>query len=381
MKLPERISSPAFVDTTLRDGEQAPGVSFSPADKERIALALAAAGVDEIEAGTPAMGADEQATLRHLGTLALPCRLTAWCRACESDLIAAAKSNMKSVHISFPVSDIHLETVEKNRNWVLQCLDKLVLRGEKHFSFISIGAQDASRADPVFLAEFAHRCGELGIHRFRVADTVGIWNPATVERTVRYLTGESACAIGFHGHNDLGMATANTLAAIEGGAASVDVTVNGLGERAGNAPLEEVVMALRITMGLDSNIRTTHLIALSQLVASLSGRLLPPGKPVVGESAFTHESGIHCQALLREVRAYEPFAPEEIGREGRTFVIGSHSGRSILKHVLEIDTCDTDMLDTLLAEVRQNAVRNKRSIDIDELQRIWERLKQDRQKV
>ncbi len=221
---------------------------------------------------------------------------------------------MPAVHFSLPCSHVHLHALGKDRTWVLQRLRDCAGLSREQFDFVSVGAQDASRCDLEFLIECARVAREAGVDRFRLADTVGIWSPHQVGRAVAAVrSAVPDLMIGFHGHNDLGMATANTLAAVCAGAASVDVTVNGLGERAGNAPLEEVVMALALCHGLDCGIDTQRLREISRQVVQASGRPIAPNKPIVGERLFCHESGIHVAALSVEAKTYEPFDPAETG--------------------------------------------------------------------
>jgi homocitrate synthase NifV len=299
-----------LVDATLRDGEQAPGVVFSREEKLAIATQLEQMGVNELEIGSPANGADELATLQCLTELNLCCRLTVWCRAVEDDIRLASQSGADAIHISIPVSDIQLEALGKSRTWVLKALSKSVARARKAFSFVSVGAQDASRANVGFLVKFAQEVGACGAQRFRFADTVGVSDPFEVYLTLMRLRAKvSGIEFGFHGHNDLGMATANALAAFKAGARCVDVTVNGLGERAGNTSLAEMVMAGRICADLDLHIDTGGLIEVSNLVARASGHAIAHDKPVVGRDAFTHESGVHVRCLLADEQSYEPFPP------------------------------------------------------------------------
>jgi homocitrate synthase NifV len=324
-----------LVDTTLRDGEQTPGVCFTARQKRQIARLLADAGVPEIEAGNPAMGAAEQEAVRGIVDLRLPCRLTAWCRARRSDVEAALRACAPAIHVSFPVSEIHLHALARPWSWVLQCLDELLPYCRDRFEFVSVGAQDASRAGPERLVEMARRVSDLGGDRLRLADTVGIWSPAqTADALGTVHAAEPGLCLGFHGHNDLGMATANSLAAWQAGATTLDVTVNGLGERTGNAPLEQVTMALRTSLGHDCGVDPRQLLGLSSAVAQAAGKPVAFHQPVVGDGVFTHESGIHVHALLRDARTYEPYAPELVGRGPRNITVGKHSGTSSLDYIL-----------------------------------------------
>lgn len=323
------------IDTTLRDGEQAPGVWFARADKLAIARALDRAGVDELEVGTPAMGPQVQADIRRIVALGLGCRLSVWCRARPDDLAAAARCQVEGVHFSLPVSEIHLGALAKDRAWVLEQVAHLVRAAKGHFDRITMGAQDATRADPDFVLQLAALAKETGVHRLRIADTVGIGRPSTVSALIHSVKkAVPDLDIEFHAHNDLGMATANALTALEAGAQAVSVTVNGLGERAGNATLEQIVMALCGHPLLSCTVDTTALLPLCRIVARASGQAIAATQPVVGERVFSHESGIHCHAMLKDPRAYEPFAPQQVGHGERRFVLGPYSGGAAIRHLL-----------------------------------------------
>jgi homocitrate synthase NifV len=325
-------SFPYIIDTTLRDGEQAPGVVFSTEDKIRIVRLLEKAGIPEIEIGTPAMGNKEIEDIQTIIQQGFNLKTLSWCRALKSDIDKARIAGTQGVHISFPVSEIHLITMGKDYGWVFRTLRETVTYAENYFEYVTIGAQDASRAEKQLLFDFVKNSEALGASRLRIADTVGILNPFNTYSLFLELSGLCPqIALEFHGHNDLGMATANTLAAFQGGAGSASVTVNGLGERAGNAALEEVVMAWELSFKNSMTIDTTVFGELSELVSRSSGTAIHCHKPIVGNKALKHETGIHTQLLMKNRETYQIIPASAIGKKENEFVFGKHSGKTAIK--------------------------------------------------
>lgn len=363
-----------FCDTTLRDGEQAPGVAFSAAEKVAIARALDAMGVQLIEAGIPAMGAAERETLRRIADCGLRAGLVAWCRATPSDIAAAAAARAGVAHISVPVSEAHLEgKLGRDRRWARAAIRDRVADALDRGLGVSVGFEDASRADDGFVADLAAGLHDLGVRRIRWADTAGVAEPFAVHRRLTALVAAVPVEWEIHAHDDFGLATANTLAAALAGCRWASTTVIGLGERAGNAPLEEVAMALGHLHGIPTGLDTTALRAVACLVARAARRPLPAGKAVVGRSAFAHESGIHVHGTLRSPSAYEPFDPAEVGGR-RRFVLGKHAGRASLRYALDRQGVSPDdaVLGHVLEEIRYQAVTRKRALRYREVREIYE---------
>ncbi len=365
--------TPWIIDTTLRDGEQAPGVVFSASEKTAIASLLADAGVHELEIGYPAISHEEQEIIRKIVALHLPVRLTSWARAKWDDVEAAAASGTEAVHISFPLSALYLMLMEKDYGWVQRQLQELVPKAKKYFNIVSVGAQDATRAEPELLNLFLLDATACGADRIRIADTVGIATPLSIMRLVGALQAVSPTALEFHAHNDLGMATANALTALEAGCQAVSVSVTGIGERAGNAALEELAIALTLSETFQTTIDSRKLSTLCSVVSKASGRVIQDQKPVVGKSAFQHESGIHCAALLKNPLSYQPFLPDQIGRDNYELVIGKHSGSASLQHYYSGRGINITKSEAshLLAVVRTTASEKKRALHPDELDTLY----------
>jgi homocitrate synthase NifV len=360
-------------DTTLRDGEQAPYVAFNTQEKLTIARLLYESGADELEVGIPAMGYKEQSDLKEILALGLPIPIMSWNRATMSDLEASLSCGVKSVDLSIPVSDILIGVkFAGDRERLLRNIEEVVKTAKQEGLFVCIGGEDASRADHTFLSSLLELGHDLGADRFRYCDTVGILTPSQTYQNVLALTDLQLLDIEMHTHNDFGMATANAIAGIEAGAVSVNTTVIGLGERAGNASFEQVLMSLTHQFGERRDIDASRLKELVQSVSYAAQKPIASNRPIVGEHIFSHESGIHVNGLMKSDDAYEAFSPEEVGLM-RQFPIGKHSGSSTLLYHLEASGISASRREVnhLLPKVRALVTQRKRVISPKELEEMY----------
>jgi len=359
------VDKTRFFDTTLRDGEQTPGVTLTPEQKLEIACALSDIGVHVIEAGSAAASEGELTAIQLISEAGLRTECCTYVRALPYDIDLAADAGADSVHLVVPVSDLHIvEKMRKTRDEVYEMAMSAVTYAKERGLIVELSGEDASRADQTFLAHLYRGGVESGADRLCFCDTVGILTP---ERTAEYIPPLTEIApVSIHCHNDLGFALANTITALKSGASCAHVTVNGLGERAGNTPFEEVVMSLEVLYERDTGISTEQIYPLSTLVARLTGIDLPANKAIVGSMAFTHESGIHTHGVLRNARTYEPVPPEMVGRT-RRIVLGKHSGSASVEASLnELGyTVTKEQLAAILARVKQLGDEGKRVTDAD----------------
>jgi D-citramalate synthase len=320
-----------FLDTTLRDGEQTPGVSLTPEQKLEIATSLSEIGVNIIEAGSAVASEGEREAIKLISEAGLSAECCTYSRARTGDIDLAVESGADSVHLVVPVSDLHIEKkMGKTRDEVFKMAMETTEYAKERGLIVELSGEDASRADQEFLRGLFKAGTEHGADRLCFCDTVGLMTP---EKVRDYIPKLCFAPLSIHCHNDLGFALPNTVAALASGASCAHVTVNGLGERAGNTSFEELVMSLEKLYNFRTGIQTEKLYKLSTLVSKLTRVPLATNKPIVGAMAFTHESGIHAHGLMKDSGTYEPMRPETVGRT-RRIVLGKHSGSASVQAAL-----------------------------------------------
>ncbi|MFG2994492.1 hypothetical protein ACGFZK_35215 [Streptomyces sp. NPDC048257] len=355
-------------DTTLRDGEQTCGVAFRVEEKVRIARLLDEMGVDCIDAGFPASSQADQDAVRGIAALGLNARVVAFCRPNRGEIDLARACGADSVYTFVPTSDVHMRVKFGGADRAVRDRLKREMADGITYAkdlglFVGCGAEDATRTAYDYLEEVLLLAQESGADLVGVADTVGSTTPDAFRTLISRLRSRIHVTLSLHCHNDFGLATANTVAGILGGADEVQCTVNGLGERAGNASLEEVTVALTQLYGFDANVDLSRLRPMSELIAGLSGIEVSPMKPIVGGNAFSHESGLHVSSVMKDSTAYEPLRPELVGHT-RRIVMGKHSGKGIISHVLDAHGLpyDDEVLGSVLRQVKEVSVLSKSSV-------------------
>jgi isopropylmalate/homocitrate/citramalate synthase len=361
-------------DTTLRDGEQAPGIALSKEQKLDILKMLVETGVKWIEVGIPKMGGEELDYIRSSLDYADRANLIAWNRGVRDDIDFSLQLGFRAVHIGLPTSDVHLRSsLAKSRAWVSRQAVDLVKFAKDNGAFVSISAEDVGRTDTGFLQEYAGLVAEAGADRLRLSDTIGILTPQAYADRVRLVVEAASIDPQCHCHNDFGLAVANTLAGLEAGARYFHVCVNSMGERAGMPDLAQMVMALKILYGRSVDVNTTKLTELSDLVARHTGVPYEPWRPVVGRNVFAHESGIHSKGMLNDVRSFEPMSPEEVGGT-RRIVLGKHTGRAAIEHFLKLAEIKVvpQLLPECLERVRAESIKRRGEISPQRLVEIYQ---------
>jgi 2-isopropylmalate synthase len=363
-------------DTTLRDGEQAPGCTMTRDEKLAVARQLALLRVDVIEAGFPAASPGDwdavHAVAQEVGTAGGP-TICALARANERDIdrchSAIEPATKRRIHTFLATSDVHLEhKLRMSRAQVAEVVAAMVTHARACCEEVEFSPEDAGRSDPIFLREIVGIAIECGATILNIPDTVGYTTPdeyaAMIAGIRAYVPGAEQVVLSTHCHDDLGLAVANSLAGVRAGARQVECTINGIGERAGNASLEEVVMALcarRQLFGVETRIDTRELMRTSRLVSACTGIAVPPNKAIVGGNAFAHEAGIHQDGVLKNPLTYEIMRGDTVGWDGSTLVLGKHSGRHALRCRLEAlgHRCEDAALDQVFARFKEVADRKK----------------------
>jgi methanogen homocitrate synthase len=359
-------------DVTLRDGEQTPGVVFTKEQKLAVASELDSMGIEVIEAGFPVVSANEKEIVKEIANQGFKSRICCLSRAVKGDVDAALDCDVDIISIFIAMSDLHLKyKYHRTFDEMLNCAKETIEYATEHGLKVRFAAEDSSRTPIDRLKRaFKEVESEYKVQYVSLADTIGIMNPTTTHYLVSEIYKSVNTSICIHCHDDLGMATANTLAAAEAGAKQLHTTVNGIGERAGNASLEEVLVALRVQYGID-RYDTTRLTELSEMIAEYSGIVPQVNKAVVGKNAFTHESGIHVAAILEEPRTYELFLPEMVGGK-RNLVVGKHTGTKALKGIINsIGLClEREELCALIEKVKVCTEEKHKSISREQLERL-----------
>ena len=336
-------------DTTLRDGEQTPGVCFSLDEKLEIARKLDQFKIHQIEAGFPIVSQRERESVKKIANEDLNADILALTRTKSEDIDAALDCDVDGIITFIGTSDIHLDhKMHITRQDAINLCESAVDYAHDHGVYVAFSAEDATRTDIDFLKRIYLKAEECGADRVHIADTTGAITPQGIEYLVSELTKNLNVNIALHCHNDFGLAVINSITGVLAGATGISTTVNGIGERAGNASLEELIMALKILYGKNLGFKTKYIKKLSDIVSKASGLPIPYNKPVVGNNVFRHESGIHVDAVIEEPLCYEPYVPELVGQK-RQLVLGKHSGCRAVR--AKLNECELEVSDEELIEI------------------------------
>ncbi len=356
-------------DTTLRDGEQTPGVSLTSTQKLEIAHQLDKLGVDMIEAGFPISSEGDKESVKSISNAGLDAVVCGLSRVLTKDIDACFESDVGLVHTFVPTSDVQrVYTIKKSREEVIELAVNAVEYIKDHGLKCMFSAMDATRTEPAYMLEVFKAVQDAGCDIINVPDTVGVMSPSGMCRMIKDVAKEIKIPIDVHCHNDFGLAVANSLMAVEAGASQVQVTINGIGERAGNADLSQTVMGLTAIYGTKTNIRTEYLVETSKMIENYTGVRLPPNTPVVGQNAFSHESGIHSHGVLEKSDTFEPgiMTPEMVGHR-RRIVLGKHTGTHAVKKSLESAgiKANEKQLEEIVCKIKEIANKGKQITDAD----------------
>ncbi len=364
LDIPKKVK---IFDTTLRDGEQTPGVSFNPDQKLRIARQLEELGVDVIEAGFPVVSKGEKESAKKIIENDLESEICLLARCSDEDIENAIDCNPDSIHVFIATSDIHLkEKLELSKEEALNRAVDAVEKVKNHGIPVEFSAEDATRTNLDFLKRVYQAVEEVGADRLNIPDTVGVAIPAAMNNLTREIKKKVDIPISVHCHDDFGLATSNSVAAVEAGAEQVHVAVNGLGERAGNASLEEIVMTLNSLYDIDTKINTKNIVKTSSLLERITGLNVPPNKAIVGSNAFAHEAGIHVHGVIESSGTYEALSPEMVGHH-RRLTLGKHAGKKSVKQQLEkMDIEATEkQIDEITSRLKELGDKGKAITDAD----------------